>query len=70
MNNFWKLKQKIFPKARDISAAKYDANGHLVTSGEKIKNLYLETYKERLAHKEIKDGLEEQQRRREELFDF
>ena len=70
INNFWKLKQKIFPKARDISAAKLDTNGHLVTSGEKIKNLYLETYKERLSHKQIKDGLEEHQRRREELFNI
>ena len=70
LNNFWKLKQKLFPKARDVSGAKYDAKGHLVSSGEKIKKLYLETYKERLKHKKIKEGLEEYQKMREELFEL
>ena len=58
INNFWKLKPRIFPQARDASAAKYDSKGHLVTSGGKLKDLYLQTYQERLKHRKIKEDLE------------
>ena len=53
-----------------MSSAKYDARGHLVSSGDKLKDLYLHTYKERLKHRDIKEGLEEHQKLREELFDL
>ena len=68
IKNFWKLKQRIFPLARDGSAAKYESKGHLVTSGEKLKDLYLQTYQERLKHMKIKEGLEKHQEIREEIF--
>ena len=70
INNFWKLKQRIFPQARDASAAKYDSKGHLITSGGKLKDLYLQTYQERLKHRTIKEGLEKHQERREEIFEL
>ena len=70
MGNFWKLKQRLFPKARDVSVAKLDSKGHLVSSGGKLKNLYLDTYKERLKHRKIKPGLEQYQEMRESLFDL
>ena len=47
-----------------------DEHGHLVTSEEKLNDLYVETYKNRLSHNVIKDGLEEHQEMREELFNL
>lgn len=43
LSGLWKLKQKIFPRAKDSSVAMMDANGHLVSSEGKLNNLYLET---------------------------
>ena len=68
MLSFWKMKRKLFPKAKDIPTAMMDSRGHLVSSGQKIKDLYLKTYEERLKHRKIKEGLEEHQANREELF--
>ena len=70
MGSFWKLKQRLFPKARDVNVAKLDSKGHLVSSGGKLKNLYLNTYKERLKHRKIKPGLKEYQEKRESLSDL
>ena len=56
MASFWKLKRKLFPKTKDVYEAKVDSKGHLVSSRGKIKRLYLETYQERLKHRNIKEG--------------
>ena len=58
MKNLWKLKNKLCHKAKEPTTAKEDAKGHLVTSGEKLKKLYLETYEKRLENRKIKPGLE------------
>ena len=51
----WKLKKKLCSKIFDPPMAKNDKNGNLVTSTEALKNLYLETYKNRLKHREMKE---------------
>ena len=53
-----------------MSVAKLDSKGHLVSSGGKLINLYLDTEKERLKHRKIKPGLEEYQEMRESLSDL
>ena len=51
----WKLKNKLMPKEMDPPMAKVDKLGNLITAPEALKNLYLQTYVERLRHREIKD---------------
>ena len=54
---FWKLKQKLRPNSKDPPMAKNDKDGNLITSPEGIKSLYLEAYKTRLKHREMKPEL-------------
>ena len=70
MASLWKLKNKLCPKAKETTSAKMDSSGHLVTSAEKLKNLYLETYEKRLENRKIKPGLETLQEVKEELFEL
>ena len=70
MSGFWKLKSKLFNKYKEPSAAKLDSQGHLVTGGENLKNLFLETYEKRLENRTIKPGLEALQKNKKELFDL
>ena len=49
----WKLKKKLCPLKSDPPMAKLDNNGNLVTTAEALKNLYLETYRTRLKHREM-----------------
>ena len=58
-NGFWKLKKFLCPPKRDPPMAKRDCSGNLVTEPQALKRLYLETYTERLRHREIKPGLED-----------
>ena len=53
----WKLKNKLCPNNCDPPMAKKDGNGHLVTSPEILKSLYLETYQNRLRNRDMKDEL-------------
>lgn len=64
----WKLKKKLVPKYRDPPFAKKDEEGHLVTSVEKLKELCVRTYKDRLKHEEIKPSLKNYKLYEEELF--
>ena len=50
----WKLKQNLCQLQSDPPMAKYDNNGNLITSSEALKSLYLDTYKDRLKHIEMK----------------
>ena len=50
----WKMKNKLLPRPTDPPMAKKDKWGNLITSPLPLKNLYLETYKERLAHRPMK----------------
>ena len=54
----WKLKQKIIPKRNEVPTAKKNTNGQLVTNPKELKELYFQTYKERLSHRSIRPGLE------------
>ena len=63
------MKNKLAPKnIIDPTAAKKNADGVLVTGKEELKNLYLETYKARLAPNEVPDDLVELKRLKEYLF--
>ena len=53
-NGFWNLRRKLCPKGREQISAKKDSSGNIVTEPEALKNLYVETYKRRLDHREMK----------------
>ena len=53
----WKLKNQLIPKEMDPPMAKLDSYGNLITAPGALKNLYLETYVERLKHREIKPDM-------------
>ena len=50
----WKVKKRIFPRPTDPPMAKKDSGGNLVTAPLPLKNLYIETYKNGLAHRQMK----------------
>ena len=54
----WKLKRKVCPKHTDKPSAKINKKGEFVTDKEKLKELYVETYKERLRHRDVHAGYE------------
>ena len=64
----WKLKQKLCPKSRDPPMAKKDKTGNIITSPELLKNLYLETYQERLKNRAMKTELMDMYFLKEELW--
>ena len=53
----WKLKNNFFPRDHDPPMAKLDKAGNLITTPSSLKDLYLETYIERLHHRPIREGL-------------
>ena len=67
-NAMWKLKKKIFKKAYELPTAKKNAEGMLITNPEMIRNMYVQTYQERLAHKNIKPYLSNLEMIKDELF--
>ena len=64
----WGLKQKICPKTGDVPTAMKDTNGNLITNKNSLKNLYKETYLERLSHKPARPEWQEVQNLKETLF--
>ena len=50
--------------------AKQDKYGNLITAPEALKTLYLETYVERLNHREIKSDLKNHYLKKMELWDM
>ena len=64
----WKLKQKLCPKPCDPPMAKKDKEGNIITSPGLLKKLYLETYKERLRNRDMKEELMEVYFLKEELW--
>ena len=54
---FWKLKRKLCPQASEPPIGKRDDTGELVVEPEHLKNLYLDTYRKRLSHREMKSDL-------------
>ena len=63
----WKLRRKLCPRSRDPPTAMVDDKGNLVTSPSRIEEIALETFKERLKNKPIKDNLEKVKNDKEEL---
>ena len=57
--NLWKLKSKVCPKSCDPPMGKKNEDGMLITAPNLLKDLYLQTYKERLKHREIKEELKD-----------
>ena len=55
----WKLKSKLFPKPPSPPMAKKDKYGNFITNQGALKDLYLETYTERLKHRQIKEEFED-----------
>ena len=55
----WRLKNKLWPKPKDPPMAKYDRKGNLVSAPRALKELYLDHYKQRLAHREIRSEYRE-----------
>ena len=49
----WKLRRKVLPKQPEQLTSKMDKNGDVVTNPEKIKELYLEAFTNRLKHRKI-----------------
>ena len=64
----WKLRKKIFPKPPEQLSSKKDKDGNLITNPDKIKEIYLQAYTDRLKHREILPGLEKLKTLREQLF--
>ena len=54
----------------DPPMAKRDSLGNLITAPEALKNLYLETYVERLRHREVKSGFISNYQKKVELWDM
>ena len=49
----WKIKKKLCPRPKDPPTAKKDVFGNLITAPSALKNLYLQTYKNRLENRPI-----------------
>ena len=65
----WKIKQRVCPK-QDVTyaVAKSNKNGEMVTNKTELKNLYVETYRERLKHREMKPAYAQLMDLKENLF--
>ena len=55
--NVWRLRRKIFPKPAERLTGKKDNKGDLVTNPERLKEIYINAYLERLKHREMTPGL-------------
>ena len=64
----WKLRRKLFPKPPEQLSGKKDSDGVIVTNPERLKEVYINGYVERLKHREMRPGLLKLKTLREELF--
>ena len=64
----WNLKKKIFPRNSDVPMAMKDHKGNLIRGKEGLKQLYKDTYIERLSEKPINECWTNIKQRKEELF--
>ena len=63
----WKIVRKVFPKNNEtLPFAKKDFDGNLISSQNDLKKLYLNTFQNRLRHRQIKPGLEDLKTLKEE----
>ena len=64
----WNLKKRIFPKNKEVPMAMKDSNGNLIRGKIGLKQLYKDTYIDRLSEKTISAGWEDIKEKKEELF--
>ena len=64
----WKLKSKLLPKEMDPPMAKYDDKGNLISAPNALKELYLQHYVKRLAHRKIDNKYIENYQKKVELW--
>ena len=58
-NGMWKVNSRLFPRPRDPAMAKKDKFGNLVTSEGPLRDLYLQTYVQRLENRKMKEEFQE-----------
>ena len=66
----WKVRKKLCPKASEPPTLKKDKLGNQVTDAVSLKRLYNETYKERLACRDISPELSDLKNLKENLFEM
>ena len=65
----WKNKKKLFPKIKPtLAVGKKNLKGQLITNPDELKELYLETFKDRLRQRPAQPGYENLLKSQEELF--
>ena len=63
----WSLKKQMCPRIRDPPTAMKGEDGKLVTDVEKIKEMAVKAYEERLRNRPIKEGMEDMRSSKEKL---
>ena len=58
-NGMWKVHSKLFPRSKDPPMAKLDKSGNLITAKGPLRDLYLQTYVQRLQNREMKNEYQE-----------
>ena len=67
----WKVLKKHYPKiSPSIPVGKKDQRGNIITNHEGLKQLYLQTYVNRLRNRPIKQGFENIRKMKTELFEL
>ena len=64
----WRLRKKMFPKPVEHLSGKKDKERNVITNPEKLKDIYIEAYTDRLKHREMAPELLKLKTLREELF--
>ena len=67
VGNMWKIKDKIVPKVSDVPIAMKDPSGKLIISQKDIQKETMSYYTNILKNRDIKEGLEEHQKEKEDL---
>ena len=66
----WELKKKLCANKSEAPTAKKNKNGKLVTGNSQLKQLYENTYKNRLKHRDIQPELQSLYNMKMYLFDL
>ena len=65
----WKLRQKVCPKIQpSCPVAKINQNGDIVSNRDELKQLYVDTYRDRLRHRVIKPNYDQIKQLKDYLF--
>ena len=66
----WKVRNKLFPRAKDPPTAKIDETGNKITAKIALKNLYMKTYISRLEHRKMNSQFLTIEKLKEELWEL